>query len=169
MNRNVESHFSELPSVDIQRSIFDRSFTHKTSMDIGTLVPFFVDECLPGDSFKVTTSKIVRLQTLLTPVMDNLYLDTYYFFVPNRLVWSHWKEFNGENTESAWYPQTEYQIPSISSPSGGFATGTIADYMGLPVGVEWDNQADRRPSALSVFSPLNSFQWLQTRRFGTKK
>lgn len=148
MNRNVEEHFSELPSVDIQRSIFDRSFTHKTSFNVGDLIPFYVDEVLPGDSFKVTTSKVVRLQTLLTPVMDNLYLDTYYFFVPNRLVWSHWKEFNGENTQSAWYPENTYQIPSISSPDGGFASGTIADYMGLPVGVVWNNSASRRPSAL---------------------
>ena len=149
MNRNVESHFSDLPSVDIQRSIFDRSFTHKTSFNVGQLIPFYVDEVLPGDSFKVTTSKVVRLQTLLTPVMDNLYLDTYYFFVPNRLVWSHWKEFMGENTSSAWIPQTTYQIPSIAAPaSTGFNTGTLADYFGLPVGVTWSNTDPRRPSAL---------------------
>ena len=88
MNRNVESRFSEIPSVNIERSIFDRSSTHKTSFNVGELIPFYVDEVLPGDSFKVTTSKVCRLQTLLTPVMDNLYLDTYFFFVPNRIVWS---------------------------------------------------------------------------------
>lgn len=148
MNRNVESRFSEIPSVNIERSIFDRSSTHKTSFNVGELIPFYIDEVLPGDSFKVTTSKVCRLQTLLTPVMDNLYLDTYFFFVPNRIVWSHWKEFQGENTASAWAPTVEYQIPSISSPSGGFVTGTIADYMGLPVGVEWTNSDPRRPSAL---------------------
>ncbi len=148
MNRNVESRFSEIPSVTLQRSIFDRSSTHKTSFNVGELIPFYIDEVLPGDSFKVTTSKVCRLQTLLTPVMDNLYLDTYFFFVPNRIVWSHWKEFQGENTASAWAPTVEYQIPSISSPAGGFATGTIADYMGLPVGVEWTNSDARRPSAL---------------------
>lgn len=148
MNRNVESRFSEIPSVNIERSIFDRSSTHKTSFNVGELIPFYIDEVLPGDSFKVTTSKVCRLQTLLTPVMDNLYLDTYFFFVPNRLTWSHWKEFQGENTASAWAPSVEYQIPSISSPSGGFASGTIADYMGLPVGVEWTNSDARRPSAL---------------------
>lgn len=148
MNRNVESRFSEIPSVNIERSIFDRSSTHKTSFNVGELIPFYIDEVLPGDSFKVTTSKVCRLQTLLTPVMDNLYLDTYFFFIPNRIVWNHWKEFQGENTASAWAPTVEYQIPSISSPSGGFATGTIADYMGLPVGVEWTNTDARRPSAL---------------------
>ena len=148
MNRNVESRFSEIPSVNIERSIFDRSSTHKTSFNVGELIPFYIDEVLPGDSFKVTTSKVCRLQSLLTPVMDNLYLDCYYFFVPNRITWSHWKEFQGENTASAWAPTVEYQIPSISSPPGGFATGTIADYMGLPVGVEWTNSDARRPSAL---------------------
>ena len=73
MNRNVETRFAELPSVDIERSIFDRSSTHKTSFNVGDLIPFYVDEVLPGDTFQVTTSKVVRLQTLLTPVMDNLH------------------------------------------------------------------------------------------------
>lgn len=148
MNRNVESHFSELPNVEVSRSIFDRSSTHKTSFNVGQLIPFYIDEVLPGDSFRVTSSKVVRLQTMLTPIMDNMYLDTYFFFVPNRLVWDHWREFCGENTESAWIPQTEYQIPSISSPSGGFNVGTIADYFGIPVGVEFSNTDERRPSAL---------------------
>ncbi|ALS03452.1 VP1 [Gokushovirus WZ-2015a] len=76
------------------------------------------------------------MQTLLTPMMDNVYLDTYYFFVPNRLVWKHWKEFNGENTESAWIPETTYEVPQITSPSDiGWAVGTIADYFGIPTGV----------------------------------
>lgn len=148
MNRNVESHFSELPSIDVQRSIFDKSHIYKTSFDVGDLIPFYCQEVLPGDTFNVTTSKVVRLQTLLTPVMDNLYMDTYFFYIPNRLLWTHWKEFCGENTEGAWIPQTEYQIPTISAPSGGFAVGTIADYLGLPVGVNWDNQAVNRPLAL---------------------
>nr|WNN13365.1 MAG: major capsid protein [Microviridae sp.] len=148
MNRNVESHFSKLPSAEIQRSVFDRSSDHKTSFNVGDLIPFYVDEVLPGDTFDVTTSKVVRSQTLLTPIMDNLYLDTYYFFVPNRLVWKHWKEFCGENTAGAWAPTVEYTIPSIASPSGGFASGTIADYMGLPVGVEWSASAELSPSAL---------------------
>lgn len=133
MNRNVESHFSTLPSADISRSIMDRSSGHKTSFNVGELVPLYVDEILPGDSVKITTSKVVRLQTLLTPIMDNVYLDTYWFFVPNRLCWEHWKEFCGENTASAWAPTTKYQIPSIKSPAEGWKTNTLADYMGLPV------------------------------------
>lgn len=148
MNRNVESHFSKLPSADIQRSVFDRSSDHKTSFNVGDLIPFYVDEVLPGDTFDVTTSKVVRSQTLLTPIMDNIYLDCYYFFVPNRLVWKHWKEFCGENTAGAWAPTVEYTIPSIASPSGGFKSGTLADYFGLPVGVEWSASAELSPSAL---------------------
>lgn len=164
MNRNVESHFSRLPNAEIQRSIFDRSSTHKTSFNAGDLIPIYVDEVLPGDSFKITTSKVIRAQTMLTPIMDNLYLDTYFFFCPLRLVFDHAKEFFGENTQSAWIPEIEYQIPSISSPidSNGdptnFEIGTIADYMGLPTywydengdpqPAVWNNQALRRPSAL---------------------
>lgn len=136
MNRNTESHFSLAPHVDISRSRFDRSASLKTSFNAGDVVPFFLDEVLPGDTFSVDTSKVVRMQTLLTPMMDNVYLDTYYFFVPNRLVWDHWKEFCGENTESAWIPQTDYTMPQITSPAGtGWDVGTLADYFGIPTGV----------------------------------
>jgi hypothetical protein len=137
LNRNVESHFALNPTrIDMSRSTFDRSASVKTSFNAGDIVPFFCEEVLPGDTFNVRSSKVVRMQTLLTPLMDNVYLDTYYFFVPNRLVWQHWKEFNGENTESAWIPQTEYSVPQIKAPAGGWNVGTIADYFGLPTGVE---------------------------------
>ncbi len=148
MQRNVESHFSQLPQANIQRSIFDRSCSYKTSFNAGELIPFFVDEVLPGDTFDISTSKVVRTQTLLTPLMDNLYLDTFYFYVPMRLCWDHWKEFCGENTSGAWAPSVEYSIPSIASPAGGFQSGTIADYMGLPVGIEWSSSDALAPSAL---------------------
>lgn len=137
MNRNVESHFALNPTrIDMSRSTFDRSASVKTSFNVGDIVPFFLEEVLPGDTFDVRTSKVVRMQTLLTPMMDNIYLDSYYFFVPNRLVWKHWKEFNGENTESAWLPTTEYSVPQITSPASGWSVGTLADYFGLPIGVE---------------------------------
>lgn len=136
MNRNTESHFSLFPHVDISRSRFDRSASLKTSFNAGDVVPFFLEEVLPGDTFSVDTSKVVRMQTLLTPMMDNVYLDTYFFFVPNRLVWDHWKEFCGENTESAWIPATEYTMPQITSPADtGWSVGTLADYFGIPTGV----------------------------------
>lgn len=148
MNRNVESHFSELPAAEIQRSTFDRSSSYKTSFNVGDLIPFYVDEVLPGDTFDITTAKVVRSQTMLTPVMDNIYLDTYYFFVPNRLVWKHWKEFCGENSQGAWAPSTTYEMPVITPPKGGFKPGTLADYFGLPVNVEWSATDDLAPTSL---------------------
>lgn len=152
MNRNAESHFATLPSVNVQRSVFDRSSTHKTTFNVGDIIPIFLDEVLPGDTFQLSTSKVVRMQTLLTPIMDNIYLDTYYFFVPNRLVWDHWEEFCGENKTGPWVQQVERFIPTITSPPGGFASGTIADYMGIPVGLDFSAADDvtynRLPSAL---------------------
>lgn len=136
MNRNTESHFSLNPtSLDISRSRFSRDSSVKLSFNVGDVIPFYIDEVLPGDTFSIKTSKVVRMQTLLTPMMDNLYLDTYYFYVPNRLVWEHWRQFNGENTESAWIPETEYSIPQVTAPNGGWSIGSIADYFGIPTGV----------------------------------
>lgn len=136
MNRNVESHFALNPTnIDMSRSTFDRSHSVKLSFNVGDVIPFYVDEVLPGDTFKVKTSKVVRMQPLVTPIMDNIYLDTYFFFVPNRLTWSHWREFNGENTKSAWIPTTEYEVPQLTAPEGGWSVGTLADYFGVPTGV----------------------------------
>lgn len=137
MSRNANSRFATNPvRLDMSRSKFPRNFSHKTTFNAGQVIPFFVDEVLPGDTYDVRTSKVVRMQTLLTPVMDNIYLDTYYFFVPCRLCWEHWKQFMGENTESAWAPQVTYQVPQITAPaSTGWTVGTIADYMGIPTGV----------------------------------
>ncbi len=134
--RNMDSRFSINPEITIDRSKFNRDSSVKTSFNVGDLVVFYLDEVLPGDTFQVRTNLVARLQPLVTAPMDNLYLDTYYFFVPNRLVWDHWRELNGENTDSAWIPQTEYQVPQITAPAGGWNIGTIADYFGIPTGVE---------------------------------
>lgn len=137
MSRNVNSFFSENPaSLDISRSKFLRNQNIKTSFNAGELIPFYVDEVLPGDTHSIDTSKVVRMSTLVAPVMDDLYADTYFFFVPDRLVWEHWKEFMGENTASAWIPQTSYSIPQVTAPANtGWSNGTIADYMGIPTDV----------------------------------
>lgn len=136
MNRNTEDRFALNPTnLDMSRSSFNRDHSVKTSFNAGDLIPFYVDEVLPGDTFSVKTSKVVRMQTLLTPVMDNLYCDFYFFFVPNRLVWQHWKQFMGENTDSAWLPSAEYEVPQLTAPANGWNVGTIADYMGIPTGV----------------------------------
>lgn len=135
MERNVESHFSDLPDLAISRSRFDMSCGHKTTFDVGELIPIACFEIIPGDTFEVKTSAVVRLQTLLTPIFDNIYLDTYWFFTPNRIVWDHWKEFMGENGNSPWIPSTTYQLPRTIPPSDGWSKGTIADYLGIPIGV----------------------------------
>lgn len=136
-NRNAESRFAINPTnIDIQRSRFSRNSRHVTTFDAGRLVPFYIDEVLPGDTHDVRTSMVVRMPTLVTPLMDNIYIDCYFFYIPNRLCWEHWKEFMGENTASAWIPQVEYSVPQLEAPSGGWNTGTIADYMGVPPGVD---------------------------------
>lgn len=141
MNRNSNSRFAQAPQVDIQRSTFDRSSGHKTTFNAGKLVPIYVDEVLPGDTFEMKTSAIIRGSTPIFPVMDNANLDIYFFFVPNRLVWDHWKEFNGENTTSKWEQTVEYSIPQMAPPlsagsnPAGWEKGTLADYMGIPTQV----------------------------------
>lgn len=141
MNRNSNSRFAQAPQVDIQRSTFDRSSGHKTTFNAGKLVPIYVDEVLPGDTFEMKTSAIIRGSTPIFPVMDNANLDIYFFYVPNRLVWSHWKEFNGENTTSKWEQTMEYSIPQMAPPlannttAAGWEKGTLADYMGIPTQV----------------------------------
>ena len=136
MSRNENTRFALNPTnLDIARSTFRRDHSVKLSFNVGDVIPFYVDEVLPGDTFQVKTSMVARLQTLLTPMMDNLYLDTYFYFVPNRIVWQHWRELMGENSQSAWIPKTEYSVPQVTSPSGGWSIGSIADYMGIPTGV----------------------------------
>ncbi len=147
MDRNVESHFQELPKAKVQRSIFRQPHDIKTSFNAGELIPFLCKEVLPGDTFQPVTAKVVRCQTMLTPIMDNMYLDTYYFFVPNRIIWNHWNEFCGENTQSAWAPTTKYKIPAIKpilwreykdvDPAGGVDDTSVEKFTGVttPTGI----------------------------------
>ncbi|QCS36582.1 major capsid protein [Capybara microvirus Cap3_SP_470] len=132
----MNSRFAVAPQVNINRSTFRRDHTVKTSFNMGELIPFCVEEVLPGDTFSIKTSKLIRTQPLLTPLMDQLYLDTYWYFVPNRLIWEHWINFMGENTDGSWIPETQYSVPTVSAPSStGWIEHTLADYMGLPVNV----------------------------------
>lgn len=137
MNRNVNSRFATNPvNLDRPRSTFSRPQSIKFTADVGKCICFYWDEVLPGDTFKVDTSMVIRMEPLVAPIMDNIYLDYYYFFVPARLTWEHWKQFMGENTDSAWIPQASYSVPQIEPPAGGWLCGTTADYMGLPIGVD---------------------------------
>lgn len=134
MSINLNSHFSNVPTLTHERSTYNMSCNIKTSFNVGEVIPFFCTEVLPGDTWKLDTNKVLRTPPMVTAPMDNLYLDTYYFYVPNRILWEHWREFLGENRQSAWIPTTEYEIPQLRSPSGGWQRGTIADYFGIPVG-----------------------------------
>jgi len=117
--------FSKVPAINIERSKFDRSHGLKTTFDAGYLVPIFVDEALPGDTFNLRLSCFARLATPIKPVMDNLYLETFFFFVPYRLVWDNWEKFNGakDNPDD----DSVYILPTIPMPAGGPEVGTLAD------------------------------------------
>ena len=132
MNRNSESHFAQVPHAEIQRSRFTRSNNHKTTFNEGQLIPIYLDEVLPGDTHQINMSALVRMATPIYPIMDNLWMDIYFFFVPNRLVWEHWREFNGQNNTTHWEQPVEYTIPQIKAPAVGWTKGTLADYFGLP-------------------------------------
>lgn len=136
MNRNSEYNFAQNPQVGVSRSRFKRNSDNKTTFNTGDLIPIYLDEVLPGDTHQVDVACVMRMATPIFPVMDNAFCDFYFFFVPNRLLWEHWKEFMGENKETAWTPKTEYSVPQVTAPAGGWAEGTLADYLGLPTKVE---------------------------------
>ncbi|EHT3198513.1 hypothetical protein KXR27_003501 [Escherichia coli] len=133
-NAKSQHNFSVIPSANIQRSVFNRSSGYKTTFDAGYLIPVFLDEALPGDTFHLKTSVLARLSTPVVPFMDNLRLDIQYFSVPYRLVWDNWQKFNGEQKNPG--DSTDYLIPQIKAPAGGFPVGSLADYFGVPTGVE---------------------------------
>lgn len=136
MNHN----FSTVPKAEIQRSVFNRSSSFKTTMgetfqvDESKLYPIFIDEALPGDTFNMKATTFARLATPMVPLMDNLYCDVHFFAVPNRLVWDNWQHFMGEKTNPT--DSTTYVVPMLTTPAvTGVTTGSIYDYFGIPVGV----------------------------------
>lgn len=132
MKSVMKHEFSQIPRADIPRSTFSRNCGYKTTFDEGYLVPIFVDEALPGDTFNLRMNQFCRLATPIVPFMDNLFLETFFFAVPIRLIWENWKRFNGEQTNPG--DSTEYLIPQIQSVNG-FERQSMFDYFGLPVGV----------------------------------
>ena len=130
--KSVMTHqFSQIPQANIERSSFDRSHGYKTTFDSGYLVPFYVDEVLPGDTFNVNATTFARLATPACPIMDNMYLDTFYFYCPTRLLWNHWVNMNGEQTNPG--DSTDYLVPTMT---GNFAEGSLADYLGIPISTD---------------------------------
>ena len=140
----VQERFAIAPAPKIERSVFDRSHCHKTTFDSGQIIPIYVDEALPGDTFTARMTLFARLSTALQkPIMDNVYMDVHFFAIPNRLVWDHWKEFCGEVTRDNWdyegdfgpgLSSTEYFIPTIDPGNSDhwFEPGGLADHFGLP-------------------------------------
>lgn len=129
----MKHQFSQIPRADIPRSSFNRSHGYKTTFDSGYLVPFYVDEALPGDTFNARSTLFARLATPIAPIMDNMYMDTFYFAVPIRLIWDNWQRFNGEQKNPG--DSTDFLVPQVKSPTGGWTVGSLEDYFGLPTGV----------------------------------
>ncbi|WNK13741.1 MAG: major capsid protein [Microvirus sp.] len=131
MARSVMKHdFSKVPAAEIPRSSFDRSHGFKTTFDAGWLVPVFVEEVLPGDTLNLKMTAFGRLSTPLKPVMDNLFVDSFFFFVPNRLLWNNWQKFNGEQDNPG--DSISFLIPQVVMPVGGALVGSLSDFFGIP-------------------------------------
>lgn len=130
-NKSVQTHhFSMIPRADIPRSSFRIENTHKTTFDADYLIPIYCTEVLPGDTMSLQMTAFCRLATPIFPIMDNMYVDSFFFFVPNRLVWTNWVKFMGEQVNPA--DSISYSIPQVVSAANGFVVGSIYDYFGLP-------------------------------------
>lgn len=130
-NRSANVHdFAMVPRADIPRSSFTKEHAHKTTFDAGYLIPIFLDELLPGDSMNLNMTGFARMVTPIFPVMDNVYMDAFFFVVPNRLVWNNWQKFCGEQDNPG--DSISYVIPTLNSAAGGFPISTVFDYFGLP-------------------------------------
>lgn len=130
----VRGHrFSDAPAMYMRRTKFDRSHVYKTTFDAGKLIPIFVDEVLPGDTTRMSVNYFARLATPIKPIMDNIYLDWFFFFVPNRLVWDHWQNFCFEQEDPE--DSTDYVIPTVTATanSDNAYIGSLWDYFGLPI------------------------------------
>lgn len=136
----MKHEFSRVPKADIQRSTFNRSHDLKTTFDAGYLVPIFVDEALPGDTFTLNATAFGRLATPINPIMDNIHIETFFFAVPHRLVWDNWEKFCGEQDNPG--DSTDYLIPTVSATA---ANGSLWDYFGIPtdISLTWNNLAGR--------------------------
>lgn len=134
-NRHSQHSFAQTPSVHMARSKFDRSFAVKDTFDFDDIVPIFVDEVLPGDTMNLNVKSFARLATQVVPLMDNMYIDYFFFFVPNRLTWSNWERFNGAQDDPG--DSTDFLVPTITINTGsGFPVGSIYDKMGIPTDVD---------------------------------
>lgn len=152
MNRNKDAGFNQVPRLDITRSRFKRRQDVKLTMNAGQLIPFYVDEVLPGDTFSIDQAAIIRMTTPIFPVMDNCHMDIYYFNVPCRILWKHFKRFMGENDAGPWAQTQEYTIPQVkvtgTADKPAPYEGSIMDYMGIPTKVSKGNDSTFSVNAL---------------------
>ena len=161
MNRNNERHFNNVPQTHVSRTRFKRDQNILTTFNAGELIPFYVDEVLPGDTFNVSTAAIIRMTTPKYPVFDDAYIDFYYFFCPNRILWDNFKRFMGEANDTPWMPTKTYQVPKIVIASNeeaktlvdlqGPKEGSILDYMGVPTKInEKEGVGETQINALPI-------------------
>lgn len=160
MNRNNERHFNQAPETHVSRTRFKRDQNILTTFNAGKLIPFYVDEVLPGDTFSVDTAAIIRMTTPKYPVMDDAYIDFYYFFCPNRILWDNFKRFMGEADDKPWMPSKTYTVPQINignksvwpNPDRAYPDeGSILDYMGIPAkSIKTDKEAEYKINALPI-------------------
>ena len=147
MNRNNERHFNQVPETHVSRTRLNRDQNILTTFDAGKLIPFYVDEVLPGDTFSIDTAAIIRMTTPKYPVFDDAFIDFYYFYCPNRIIWKDFKNFMGEVEEIPWMPSKTYQTPKIiiggekadEERNEGPKEESILDYMGIPTKI-WEKK-----------------------------
>lgn len=164
MNRNNERHFNQVPETHVSRTRFNRDQNILTTFDAGKLIPFYVDEVLPGDTFSVDTAAIIRMTTPKYPVFDDAFIDFYYFFCPNRILWDNFKRFMGEADDAPWMPTKTYEVPKIKIASNAKANGeenlkgpkeqSILDYMGVPTKI---NEKEGSTGALINALPVRAY------------
>ena len=148
MNRNNERHFNQIPEIRASRTRFNRDQTILTTFDSGKLIPFYVDEVLPGDTFNIDTAAIIRMTTPKYPVFDDAFIDFYYFYCPNRILWDNFKYFMGEEEKTPWMPTKEYKVPTIvlqGSKTAMPIEESILDYMGVPTKINKDFEVNALP------------------------
>ena len=164
MNRNNERHFNQVPETHVSRTRFNRDQNILTTFDAGKLIPFYVDEVLPGDTFSVDTAAIIRMTTPKYPVFDDAFIDFYYFFCPNRILWDHFKQFMGEADDAPWMPTITYEVPKIKIASNaetnekenlkGPKEQSILDYMGVPTKI---NEKEGSTGAMINALPVRAY------------
>lgn len=154
MNRNLNTHYTNVPSIAVNRSVMEDFPRHMTTANASYIVPFHWQETIPGSTYSFDQAVNLRMTPSVHSTMDLSFCDTYWFFIPMRLIWDNWKHFIGE-PEDDWIPEQQYFVPQISFPEGGFESGSLADHLGLPINVS--NPSNRDGSNSVSVLPLRAY------------